>query len=305
MNLFRNFFIFLSHQKLLETILTKNYFGKKISRKFVAGETRKELLDTINNLVNNGYKTTIAYLGEHFKEKEKAITDTKEYTELINDINQIENLYEISLKPSQIGLEISRDFAFQNLKTILEQATSKNISVNVDMEEYSTLKDTLWIVENLKKSGYKIGTVLQAYLKESDKLLDYMIDLKINVRLVKGAYVESGEIACQKKTEIDQQYMKLAEKMLENSDKIYPQFATHDKKITGFVISKANSMNIDKNKFEFQMLYGIRNQLQKELKETHSVRVYVPYGNSWYPYFMRRLAEKPSNAILILKSIIR
>lgn len=304
MPILRDFFIGLSHNKTLERFLTNNRFGRKISRRFVAGETLQDLKFSVEKLLNEGFLLTVAYLGEHFHNVEMAKKHTEEYLKLADVLKDFPDRAEISLKPSQLGLEISRDLFYDNLKTICQKANPLNIYINVDVEEYRTLHDTVDVVLRLNSEGFKVGTVIQAYLFESEKILMELAKYSMNIRLVKGAYKESPEVAYQKKKDINENFKKLSVKMLEMVDKIYPEFATHDDKIINFIIERVKEMGISGDRFEFQMLYGVRPKLQREiLNKGYRMRVYLPYGEYWYPYFMRRLAEKPSNAILVLRGM--
>lgn len=304
MPLLRDLFISLSHNKTLENFLTNNRFGKKISRRFVAGETLEDLKTTIEKLLKEGFLLTVAYLGEHFHSVEMADKHTREYLMLSDVLKDFSDRAEISLKPSQLGLEIGRDIFYKNLKTICQKSNTLNIYINVDMEEYRTLRDTVDVVLKLNSEGFKVGTVIQAYLFEGESILNELAKYPMNIRLVKGAYKEPPNIAYQKKKDINENFKRLSIKMLEMSDKIYPEFATHDDKIINFIIERVKEKGISNERFEFQMLYGVRPKLQREiLGKGYKMRIYLPYGEFWYPYFMRRLAEKPSNAILVLRGM--
>jgi proline dehydrogenase len=175
------------------------------------------------------------------------------------------------------------------------------IYINVDAEEYRTVWDTVEVVERLNGEGFKVGTVIQAYLFDADKILERLAKFRINLRLVKGAYKESPKVAYQRKKDIDERFKVLAERML-RIEGVYPEFGTHDDKLIRYIMEFGDKIGKDKTSYEFQMLYGVRRRLQREiLDKGYRVRIYLPYGDYWYPYFMRRLAEKPSNAILVLR----
>jgi len=301
MPILRNLFIYLSHNKTLERFLTGNSFGRKISRRFVAGESLGELEGVARNLIENGFLLTVAYLGEHFKDLETVKRHKGEYLKLAEVLKNFNSRAEISLKPSQLGMELGRDVFYENLKEICKEANNMGIYINVDAEEYRTVWDTVEVVERLNGEGFKVGTVIQAYLFDADKILERLAKFRINLRLVKGAYKESPKVAYQRKKDIDERFKVLAEKML-RIEGVYPEFGTHDDKLIRYIMEFGDRIGKDKTSYEFQMLYGVRQRLQREiLDKGYRVRIYLPYGDYWYPYFMRRLAEKPSNAILVLR----
>jgi len=301
MPILRNLFIYLSHNKTLERFLTGNSFGRKISRRFVAGESLGELEGVARKLIENGFLLTVAYLGEHFKDLETIKRHKEEYLKLAEVLKNFNSRAEISLKPSQLGMELGREVFYENLKEICKEANNMGIYINVDAEEYRTVWDTVEVVERLNGEGFKVGTVIQAYLFDADKILERLAKFKINLRLVKGAYKESPKVAYQRKKDIDERFKVLAERML-RIEGVYPEFGTHDHKLIRYIMEFGDKIGKDKTSYEFQMLYGVRQRLQREiLDKGYRVRIYLPYGDYWYPYFMRRLAEKPSNAILVLR----
>ena len=301
MPILRNLFIYLSHNKTLERFLTGNSFGRKISRRFVAGESLGELEGVARKLIEDGFLLTVAYLGEHFKELETVKKHKEEYLKLAEVLKNFNSRAEISLKPSQLGMELGREVFYENLKEICKEANNMGIYINVDAEEFRTVWDTVEVVERLNGEGFKVGTVIQAYLFDADKILERLAKFRINLRLVKGAYKESPKVAYQRKKDINERFKVLAEKML-RIEGVYPEFGTHDDKLIRYIMEFGDKIGKDKTSYEFQMLYGVRQRLQREiLDKGYRVRIYLPYGDYWYPYFMRRLAEKPSNAILVLR----
>ena len=302
MRILRNLFVSLSHNGTIENFLTRNSVGRKISRRFVAGESLEDLERVATKLIENGFLLTVAYLGEHFKDLETVKRHKEEYLRLAEVLKNINSKKaEISLKPSQLGMELSREVFYENLREICEEANGMGIYINVDMEEYRMVWDTVEVVERLNGEGFMVGTVIQAYLYDAEKILERLGKFKINLRLVKGAYKESAKVAYQRKKDIDKNFGALAEKMLK-LESVYPEFGTHDENLIRYIMELAEKLVKDKNSYEFQMLYGVRTKLQREILEMgYRVRVYLPYGEKWYPYFMRRLAEKPSNAILVLR----
>ncbi|MFZ8825350.1 MAG: proline dehydrogenase family protein [Candidatus Caldipriscus sp.] len=301
MPILRNLFIYLSHNKTLERFLTGNSFGRKISRRFVAGENLGELEGVARKLIEDGFLLTVAYLGEHFKDLETIKRHKEEYLKLAEVLKNFNSWAEISLKPSQLGMELGKEVFYENLREICKEANNMGIYINVDAEEYRTVWDTVEVVERLNGEGFKVGTVIQAYLLDADKILERLAKFRINLRLVKGAYKESPKVAYQRKKDIDERFKVLAEKML-RLERVYPEFGTHDDRLIRYIMEFGDKIGKDKTSYEFQMLYGVRQRLQREiLDKGYRVRIYLPYGDYWYPYFMRRLAEKPSNAILVLR----
>ncbi len=304
MRILRNTFIYLSHNKTLERFLTGNSIGRKISRRFVAGESLEELEKVAKKLIEGGFLLTVAYLGEHFKDFETVKRHKEEYLKLASILRDFNSRAEISLKPSQLGMELGREAFYENLKEICRESNAIGIYINVDMEEYRTVWDTVDVVERLNGEGFMVGTVIQAYLFDAEKILERLSRFKINLRLVKGAYKESPNVAYQRKRDIDERFKVLAEKML-RLDGIYPEFGTHDERLIDYIIEIAEKMGKDRKSYEFQLLYGVRPKLQRKiLEKDYKVRIYLPYGEYWYPYFMRRLAEKPSNALLVLRGML-
>ncbi len=294
----RDLFIALSTNGKLENFLTKNRLGKRISRRFVAGESLSEAKMYIEKLLKEGFLLSVAYLGEHLRDYETSKKHRDEYLKLAETIANYNSKVEISLKLSQLGLDIDKELAYENLKVILEKTKELGLYVNVDMEEYQYLHDTVDIVVRANREGFRVGTVIQSYLFEANDILSELSNYRMNIRLVKGAYKESPKVAYQRKKDINENYRKLAVRMMELIDRIYPEFATHDHKIIEFILREFK--DVDREKYEFQMLYGVRPKLQRRVKSQNKLRLYLPYGDHWYPYFMRRLAEKPSNALLIL-----
>ena len=303
MGVLRDFFISLSHNKSLEGFLTGTRLGRKISRRFVAGETLEDLVRVVGNLERDGFYTTVAYLGEHYKAREPAMKSTEEYVRLTKALAPFKDKSEISLKLTQLGLEIDEEFTLRNLKRIARNARDVGLYINVDAEESSLLDATFRIVKHLNEEGYGVGTVVQAYLHRAFDILRDLSGYGMNIRLVKGAYKEPPDVALQDKREVDENFKRLAVEMLRMSDRIYCEFATHDERIIGFIVEKAEQMGIPRDRYEFQMLYGVRLGLQRRLRRTHRVRLYVPYGSHWYPYFMRRLAERPANVWFVLRGL--
>ena len=302
MSLFRNFFISLSNSTYL------NETAKKIgptmgADKVVAGNTIKQLIDTIERLNTKHIDVTVDNLGEFVNTKVVATQAKNEILEIMEAINKYQVSAHMSVKVSSLGGEFDTELAYQNIREILLKAnTYDNMHINIDMEKYNSLSQTLQILDRLKGEFRNVGTVIQGYLYEAEELIDKYPELRL--RLVKGAYKENEAIAYQTKEYIDKNYLIIIEKRLLNSKK-FTSIATHDDKIINHVKQFVKDHHIEKDTFEFQMLYGFRSELAEEIaKQGYHFTVYVPYGNDWFAYFMRRLAERPQNLALAYQEFI-
>lgn len=295
----RDFFISLSENQTLNNAAQQ--YGLKLgAQSVVAGTTIEEVIESIRKLNEQGISCTVDNLGEYVTDESEATQAKEEILSMIEAI-QVEELdAHISLKPSQLGLDIDIDFCYDNLYEIVERAHEYGIFVNFDMEDYKRLQPSFDIVEELAKSFDNVGTVIQAYFHRAKDDIENFKDFRL--RVVKGAYKESEEVAYQDKLDIDINFIELIEYHLAHGH--FTSIATHDHNIIKHVKYYVEQYDIPKEKFEFQMLYGFRKDLQLELaREGYQVCVYVPYGKDWYGYFMRRLAERPQNISLVTKQV--
>ncbi|WP_456277761.1 proline dehydrogenase family protein [Bacillus sp. AK128] len=301
--LMRNFFLFLSKNKAL-TKLAKKYGLHFGAARFVAGETIDLAVKVIKGLNKKGLSVTIDYLGEFVEHEEEANEMAEGSIKAVKAIGREKLDSQLSLKMTSMGLDISDEVVLRNMRRILEAAKENGVFVTIDMEDYSRCAKTLEIFKQLRSEYDNIGTVLQAYLyRVADDVAD-LNQYKPNLRLVKGAYKESPEVAFPEKHDVDENFKKIIKMHLENGN--YTAVASHDDAIIEYTKQIVKELNIPNDQFEFQMLYGIRPERQLELaKEGYKMRVYVPYGNDWYGYFMRRLAERPANVAFVLKGIIK
>lgn len=274
------------------------------ARRFIAGETLTEALPVIGSLKNKGFATTMDILGESVASIEMAKDAADEYCVLL-DVLKAEGLeMNVSLKPTQLGLNISKKLCYENVCKILEKAQETNAFIRIDMEGSACTDSTLELVHKWHEGYPRIGTVVQAMLKRSPKDVEELLKHGISVRLCKGAYKEPPDIAFKDKEDVDMQYAELAVKLI--SSGIYHGIATHDEKLIEHIKEYAISYNIPKTAFEFQMLYGIRSRLQGELiKDGWRLRVYVPYGTHWLSYTLRRLRERKENLWFVAKNLLR
>ncbi|HHY72077.1 MAG TPA: proline dehydrogenase [Bacillus bacterium] len=295
----KEFFIGLSQNQFLNNAAKK--YGLKLgAQSVVAGTNIPEVIKSIKELNSNGISCTVDNLGEFVYKKEEAIEAKENILKVIEAIHENQVDAHISLKPTQLGLDIDFDFALANLWEILEKAKTYNMFVNFDIEDSGHLQPAYDALDVLLRDFDNVGTVVQAYFHKAQEYTEKYKDLRI--RIVKGAYKEPAEIAYQDKKDIDANYIKITEWHLLNGK--FTSIATHDHHIINHLKKIVEQHNIPKDKYEFQMLYGFRRELQLQLaEEGYNFCTYVPFGKDWYGYFMRRLAERPQNINLVAKSI--
>lgn len=303
MNITGKFFLSLSTNKLANK-MAKKYGLKLGAKRFVAGDLPEHAVATVKEVNKNGMVAMLNYLGEFVFSKEAADEATQNCISTLDLINENNLDCNLSVKISSLGLDISKELCLENLRRILEHAKAHNNFVRIEMEDYAHCQLTLDIYKELIKEYDNIGTVIQAYLYRTEKDMEELNEYKANLRLVKGAYQESSEVAFPKKEDVDKNYDKIVKQHLLNGN--YAGIASHDGEMIEEFIRFATENNIPKSQFEFQFLYGIRNDLQQELTNRgYKVRVYVPYGTDWFGYFMRRLAERPENVAFVLKNAFK
>lgn len=275
------------------------------ARRFIAGETAEEAIETARALEAQGLLLTLDYLGESVSTVEAADAATREYIRLMEVIVSAGIERNISLKLTQLGITIDKATCVDNMRRILEPGKTHDFFIRIDMENSPWTDLTLDIFETLWQQDYRnVGIVLQSSLHRTDADLKRMIELGARVRLVKGAYKEPESVAHQAKADVDAAYVRQMKVLLDQGH--YPAIATHDAEIIDTALAYARERQIAAGRFEFQMLYGIRRDLQATLVAAgHRVRLYVPFGREWFPYFMRRLGERPANVTFVLKSLLR
>jgi proline dehydrogenase len=296
----RHFFLFLSQNNFIKTRAMK--WGPKFGAKSViAGETIEEAMETVKSLNEKGLVATVDHLGEFVYTREEAIDSANYCVKTLEAIATHKVSCHLSLKLTQLGLDVNRHLCRDNMMKILKKAEELGIFVRIDMEDYSHLDATLDLLHELRQHFNNVGTAIQGYLHRAEKDIR---DLKgVNLRLIKGAYKESPEVAYQKQEEVDRNYLKIIKAHLLNGS--YTAIATHDHRIIEEVITYTKEQGIEKTQFEFQMLYGFRQDLQlKIVEDGYKMRVYVPFGIDWYGYFMRRLAERPQNITFALRGLL-
>jgi proline dehydrogenase len=297
----RRFFIYLSHAVWARQLVSSLPIAKRVARRFVAGETIGEAMTAASKLNQQGMDVTLDYLGESVTDEQEAEAARDEILRLLEQINLLELDANVSVKLTQLGLRIDKKIALNNMRLILERASLFDNKVRIDMEESDLVDNTLELYRTLRdRDDYdNVGVVIQSYLFRSESDVRQLIEEGAWVRLCKGAYAEPANIAFADKADTDESYVELTKLLLgpKAQDKgVYLGIATHDEKMIDAALRYANSQEISKKKYEFQMLYGIQRDLQRSLIEQgYQVRIYVPYGTAWYPYLVRRLAERPAN----------
>ncbi|MCI2787880.1 proline dehydrogenase family protein [Staphylococcus warneri] len=299
MGVFKNVFIALSNNSYLNNA-AKQVGPRLGANKVVAGNTIPQLIETIEYLNENKISVTVDNLGEFVTTEQESQQAKQEILEIMEAINQYQVDAHMSVKLSLLGSEFDLELAYQNLREILLKANEYgNMHINIDTEKYDSLQQIIEVLDRLKGEFKNVGTVIQAYLYDAEKLIDKYPELRL--RLVKGAYKEDASIAYQTKEEVDANYIKIIEKRLLNA-RNFTSIATHDHNIINHVKQFMKENHIEKDQMEFQMLYGFRSELAQSIaNEGYHFTVYVPYGDDWFAYFMRRLAERPQNLSLAVK----
>ena len=288
----------------LKRTASHNPVARRLAARFVAGETLDHALTAVQDVNEAGLTASLDHLGENVTtpaEAQAAADDAKEILRAIAAQNLRAN---ISCKLTQFGLDLSHDLALGLMAAIVAEAASLGTFVRVDMEGSKYTQATLDIVRQIHDMHADVGTVIQSMLYRGEEDIRALTRDGIRIRLVKGAYLEPPSIAYPDKRDVDENYRRLSELLLRDGE--YPAFGTHDEAIIGWIENKARELGRGADTFEFQMLYGIRRDLQHQLtRDGFNVRIYVPYGKHWYPYFMRRLAERPANIWFVLKNLAK
>ena len=273
--------------------------------RFVAGETLDDSIAALRRLNEQGLHANTTLLGEAVHDEATTKAVVAEYEEVMRRIAEEKLNANVALKLTHLGLDVDEELAYANVKQLAEHATGLGQFMRIDMEQSAYVDPTLRVYRRLREEGLdRVGTVLQAYLYRTPDDLDALLPLAPNLRLVKGAYLEAPEIAYPQKTDVDAMYARLLERMLSGGG--YTAIATHDEALIDHAIAYAKAHGIERDRFEFQMLYGVRSQLQLDLvRRGYKVLVATPYGPEWYPYLMRRLGERPANLLFFVRNALR
>lgn len=300
----------------IERTVRRSRTFRPLVRRFIAGDTLEEAIVASEALLAKGLTVTLDYLGENTHSEAEALEARATYLRMLDRIAEVPAVkafyptpdahepLNISIKLTQCGLDQGEAFAEANYREVVARAAAVGTFVRIDMEASDYTARTVEIVERVLRDFKNTGTVLQSYLHRTDDDVERMIALGARVRLVKGAYLEPEAVAHTAKAKVDEQFVQQGKRLLEGGN--YPALATHDESAIHEFNAFAQTKGIDKARFEYQMLYGIRRDLQESLRDQgYNVRVYVPFGDAWYPYFTRRLAERPANALFIVKSLFK
>jgi proline dehydrogenase len=302
--LMRNGILAAAERDEVEGFIRSSRWSRALVSRFVAGDRLEDALAAATRLAGQGLATTLDQLGENVLTLGEARGAVASYAETLREMAASRLDPNISVKLTMVGLDIGDDVAYDNMLTLLETARSVDGFVRIDMEGSAYTDRTLAIVAALHtRFPGLVGTVIQAYLHRSDRDLERLIDLQMRVRLVKGAYAEPASLALQRPSEINEAFIRLMERLLEAGR--YPAIASHDPAIIRATRGFALRMAIDPSRWEFQMLYGVRRDAQLALaREGYGMRIYLPFGVDWYPYFARRIAERPANMLFVLRQLM-
>ncbi len=302
----RSALIYLSEREGLKDFATRFGFFKRLTTRFVAGEDIDETVAAIRQINADGCTASFDHLNESVASAEETRAEVREYLNILKVIDETGIRSNVSIKLTQFGLKLDPELAYQNARTVVEDAARRGTFVRIDMEGSDVTQITIDIFKRLRAEfGLNdVGIVLQSYLRRTyDDAVD-ILKIPARIRICKGAYNEPAEVAFPDKKDTDENYVRVMQLLL--SSGIYHGIATHDPKMINATIRYAREQGIGKEAFEFQMLYGVRRNLQRQLaKDGYNMRVYVPYGKHWYPYFMRRLAERPANIWFVLKNLLK
>ncbi len=301
----RALFLFLARQESFKNFIMRFRFFRNTAWRFVAGETLDDAVGAVRELNRQKIRGTLDFLGENTLSRSDAENASQEVLTMLDRIRSELIDCNVSVKLTQLGLALDKEFCYANMLRIVSHARTLGNFVRVDMEDSPFTQSTLDLVLRARKEeGDHVGAVIQAYLYRSGKDVETLIAEGCRVRLCKGAYLEPDTVAFKKKDDTDANFVKLMQMLL--SSGIYHAIATHDPAMVRATTEFAAARGIPKERFEFQMLYGIRRDLQQSLAaHGHNVRTYVPYGRRWYPYYMRRLAERPANVLFIARNLFK
>jgi proline dehydrogenase len=302
----RNALIYLSRQEGLKDFATRFKPFKKLTTRFVAGEDIAEATEAIKHLNALGCTASFDHLNESVSSREETENEVREYKNILARIDSTGIQSNVSIKFTQFGLDIDPELTYRNARAVVEEAARRGNFVRIDMEGSNVTQVTLDIFKRLRAEfGLDtVGIVLQAYLRRTYDDVQDILKIPARIRICKGAYNEGPDVAFPDKKDVDENYIRVMKLLL--SSGVYHGIATHDPRMIEATTNHMQREGISKDAFEFQMLYGVRRDLQEQLaRDGYNLRVYVPYGKHWYPYFMRRLAERPANIWFIMKNMLK
>jgi proline dehydrogenase len=302
----RTILLYLSRAKWARAIVTHFFVTRRMARRFVAGETLAEAVAATRELNRKGMTVSLDLLGENVFNEADALRAAEGYFKLLEAIQEHQLNSDVSVKLTQLGLDIGNELVLKNMRNLLDKARAIGTGITIDMEGSEYTQRTLDIFHQLHQEYDNLGTVIQSYLYRSEADMQKLGSEGAQIRLCKGAYKEPADIAFPQKSDVDANYIKVMNAFMSSENRAqgaYLKIATHDPKMIQAALDLIKKENIPTDQFEFQMLYGIRTGTQEELtKQGYRVRIYVPYGTQWYPYFMRRLAERPANLWFFFKN---
>jgi proline dehydrogenase len=300
----RALLLFLAHREGFKNLILKFSVFQKAVWRFVAGEELHNAIDAVREANRQGIRGTLDLLGENTISRDDALNATAEVLGMLNRIQAEKVDCNVSVKLTQLGLDLDTDFCCDNLLEIVRSARVHGNFIRVDMEDHHYTDRTIDMVLRVRRELDNVGIVVQSYLYRTEKDVRRLLESGTRIRLCKGAYLEPESIAFKKKRGTDANFVKITHLLLDSG--LYLALATHDETMIEAARRYAEERGIGKDRFEFQMLYGVRRNLQLGLaQEGYNVRVYIPYGKRWYPYFMRRLAERPANVLFVLKNLFK
>lgn len=296
--------LYLAQNRRMQDFVVHNKLARRVSHRFVAGEDLESAIEATRTLNQQGIAVALDHLGENVADEREAYASASSYIQAIERIKQTGVNANISIKLTALGLDISNDLCDQHLRSLLDCAHQHGTFVCIDMEGSPYTERTVQTTQRMREQCEQVGTVIQSYLYRSKQDIEQLVEQGVRIRLVKGAYKEPAAIAFQDKSDVDRNYVDLMKLLLARGN--FPAIATQDAAIIDEVCRFVRDHGISKDSFEFQMMYGIRHDLQTQLvSKGYNVRVYVPYGSHWYPYLMRRMAERPANLAFVMSNVLR
>lgn len=300
----RSFLLYLSEREFPKKLLLRSSLGRRLAARFIAGEELGDAFRVVRQLGDQGFEVTLDHLGESVHEPAAAEEACQVYLQILDRLAAEGLRSHISIKLTQLGLDLDKALTRRHLAAIAERAALHQNFVRIDMESSAHTEATLRAFREVNAPREVLGIVIQSYLYRSEKDVEELLQRGARIRLCKGAYQEPPEVAFPRKQDVDRNYVRLMQKLLASGH--YHAIATHDPQMIAATKEFARAQGLGPDRFEFQMLYGIRRRLQRQLlREGFRVRVYVPYGRQWYAYFMRRLAERPANLLFLLRNLLR
>jgi proline dehydrogenase len=292
----------LSQEPRLREMTVHNGMMRSMARRFVAGEDLQDAIRVVRQINSRGMTVTLDHLGENVSTEAEAASAADDYCRMLDAIAEAGVDSNVSLKLTHMGLDLGEDIAYRNTLRVVQEAGTNFVRIDMESSEY--VDRTLAVFGRIFADRQNVGVVLQSALYRSEADAEDVVALGARVRLVKGAYLEPPSVAYQEKADVDAAYVRLMKLLLSRGK--YPAIATHDPRMIDATTSFARDNGIDSGRFEFQMLYGIRRDLQAQLAgQGYNMRIYVPYGTEWYPYLMRRMAERPANLMFVVGNIAR